>query len=445
MGYFWNKKEELKKEVHCLYAIDTEGTDLSKPFINEIYGRGGSFVPFGEDNLYPQVINQLYLSSPMNQACINFKTYSVCGNGYEWIDLDVKNLTQRVDIKLFENKNNFVSIVNKWVTDFVKHGRAYALLHFNGSIFDSVKEVDPEEIRCSQVTPFENAKYFWYSNEWGRGSAKLKISAYSPKNTDEWQMLELRNYIGGSRTYGLPDYASSANWAKVGGDLSLMHKSAIENGIQPSVVFRYPYIMSPEERTQWEEGMRRNAKGARNYGRAMKVESLGKDQMPEMDVVATSSNHDLFEQTSKEYKEEVAISHGINPALMGIRVAGSLGATEEIEFSAEQFKKIWVSKNKAILEDFINDVIQCFLGAKITFKTTDILTLKEAVELDGTGEMDIKNNAVNDNLKGLSAKENLDIMRITRDFSKGKLSEPIARTRLLAYGFDSELINEILD
>jgi hypothetical protein len=38
----------------------------------------------------------------------------------------------------------------------------------------------------------------------------------------------------------------------------------------------------------------------------------------------------------------------------------------------------------------------------------------------------------------------MDMMRIVRDFNKGKLPEAIARTRLASYGIDAETINEIL-
>ena len=47
-------------------------------------------------------------------------------------------------------------------------------------------------------------------------------------------------------------------------------------------------------------------------------------------------------------------------------------------------------------------------------------------------------------LRGLSAKENMDMMRIIRDFGKGRLAEPLARTRLLAYGIDEDTINQLL-
>jgi len=248
----------------------------------------------------------------------------------------------------------------------------------------------------------------------------------------------------------MPDWVSSANWQKVGADIALLHKSAIENGIQPSVIFRYPYTLSPDERKTWEDGMRRYAKGAKNYGRAMKVEANGKDNLPEVDVASTTDNHALFEQTSREYKEEVAISHNINPALMGVRIQGSLGQSEEIEFSAEQFKKLWVQSNREKVQEFLNELASiCGVKASLEINETDILTIKEVAEMQGgegadtTEEMQSQ-STVNDALKGLTAQQNMDMIRIVRDYTKGKLSKPLARTRLAAYGIDADTINEIL-
>jgi hypothetical protein len=274
----------------------------------------------------------------------------------------------------------------------------------------------------------------------------MTLSPYAPGNTDEWQVVEIKNHVGGFQAYGMPDWASSANWQKVGADIALLHKSAIENGIQPSVIYKYPYVMSPDERHTWENGMRKNAKGAKNYGRAMKVEAQSRDLMPEIDVVSTTDNHALFEQTSKEYKEEVAISHNLDPALMGVRIQGSLGAQDEKEFAAEQFKKLWVKDNRMIVEDFLNNLRTiCGLDIYLTIKDTDILTVKEAIQEGLKPEqMAAQQPTVNDALKGLSAKDNMDMMRIMRDFSKGRLAEPLARTRLAAYGVDEETINTLL-
>ena len=278
--------------------------------------------------------------------------------------------------------------------------------------------------------------------------------------------------------------------------------------------------MAPDERERWEANAKRYGKGAQNYGRAIKLEATSKDLMPEIDVINTTDNHALFEQTSKEQKEEIAISHGINPALMGVRIAGSLGQSEEIEFSAKQFKRIWLNSNRAKVEGFLNELAKtCGITVRLNIKETEFIdfatgeqtqvvngepvatdkeaearaTLKgsvggvqgiiqiqtavaeglsdrgsaialleliygfskeDATRLLGSvqeGETMVNGQpttqmgqATNDALRGLTAKENMDMTRIIRDYSKGKLAEPLARTRLAAYGIDSDTINEIL-
>lgn len=543
MGWFSKNSKLVENntveniDIECFRSINTEGLDLSQPFVDDYFSRGFSWVFFGEENLYPQILNQLYISAPMHQACCNFKKYSLIGNGYEWQGYESLSVAEKIQIKQFETMSGLFRNKSKLVLDWIKHGRVIVLVHYSqeNKKYTHFKLVDPQDIRNSYVGIFkDNPDKYFYSKDWTRSASQMEFKPMSPNNTDEWQVVEIRNNVGGFKAYGMPDWVSSANWQKVGADISLLHKSAIENGIQPSVIFKYPYVMSPDERMQWEQGMQKNAKGAKNYGRAYKVESQSKDLMPETEVVSTTDNHALFEQTSKEYKEEVAISHNINPALMGVRVAGSLGATDEIEFSAEQFKKLWINENKEIIEKFLNELAQiCGIRSTLVIKETDILTAKEIIEsgiseisnvsgepvsldkeadaraqlkgsvggvqgiiqiqtavaqgiadrgsaialleliygfkkeeaisLLGDAEQivptetseipkvtalgnsaekmeDIGNSA----LRGLTAKENMDMVRIVREFNKGKLSEPLARIRLSAYGIENNIIDEIL-
>lgn len=377
-----SKPEPIKtenKSIQNFRSIDTEGMDLSQPFVDDYFNRGFSWVFFGENNLYPQILNQLYISAPMHQACCNFKKYSVIGEGYEWSGYDDLDVAKKIALKQFETMSNFKSAVNSGVLNWIKHGRLIVLLHYNKETkrYTHFRNVDPQDFRNNHVGLFQNTPTaYFYSRDWTRSTSMAKFSPYSPSNQDEWQVLEVRNDVGGFDAYGMPDWVSSANWANVGADTSLLHKSAIENGIQPSVIYKYPYIMSPDERITWEDGMRRNAKGAKNYGRAMKVESQSKDLSPDIEVVKTTDNHKLFEQTSKEYKEEVAISHNIDPVLMGVRVAGSLGATEEIKFSAKQFEKIWLNQNRQIIEDFYRKIADiCQLDAKFIINKTEVISI----------------------------------------------------------------------
>lgn len=385
MGLY-NLKKQVKKEsnfeldltnqkFNLLRSIKTDNMDLSKPFIDDEFRSGTQWVYFGDNNLYPNILNQLYLSSPMHAACVNFKTWSLIGNGYEWVNYESLGTKEKIRIKTFENFNKTKDSFRKITKDWIKHGRAIILLHYNKdkNEYDNFKVVDPAEIRNNKANLFNDVTTYYYSDNWVYRSNTKKISKYSETNCDEWQIFEIKNDVGSSRTYGLPDWISSANWQSVSADLGLLHKSALENGIQPSVLFMYPYLMADEEESNWVRNMRDNYKGVKNYNRGMKIEANGSENMPEVKVLETSDNHQLFEQTSKEQKEEIAISHNINPALMGVRIAGSLGQSEEIQFSAKQFEKVWLNDNRQKVEDFINDICSIMnINYKIKINKTEI-------------------------------------------------------------------------
>lgn len=47
--------------------------------------------------------------------------------------------------------------------------------------------------------------------------------------------------------------------------------------------------------------------------------------------------------------------------------AGALGQSEEIEFSARQFEKIWINENREIIEDFMNQLDYISVYVKTIF------------------------------------------------------------------------------
>jgi len=445
------KIEQIKFDL--LQTIRTDQQNLSLPFIDDEHTAGNSWVGFGESNLYPQIINQLYLTSPMNTACINFKTWSIVGAGYEFEGYSNLKSLEKIRIKTFERKNDFANSIEILTKDYIKHGRAIILLHYNKETkkYDFFKVVDPSEIRNTRVTLFKEVSKYFYSQNWIYRTSLQEITPYKINNENEWQILEIKNLTGGTRSYGLPDYISAANWITVGGDLGLLHKSALENGIEPGKVFIYPYIMSDEEQEAWVKNMVKNQKGVINRNRAMKIEAQSQELMPKIENIQSTDTHQLFEQTSKEQKEETAIAHNINPALMGVRVAGSLGANEEIEFSSRQFKEVWLNRNRRVMENFINDILAIFeIQSNFKFIETELVSMAKKL-LESQTEAGLENelenaNIVNSNLLNLTGKQMQNLTRIIRKYDKGEITEPIAIDMLQsAFGINEEQAKKYLD
>ena len=87
----FSKKEEVKTYAVGNYA---EVKPIELPKISEV--RRNDWVDYGADNLFPYELQELYLTSPMNQAIINRKALMMSGGG---IEVDESALTNPAFVK----------------------------------------------------------------------------------------------------------------------------------------------------------------------------------------------------------------------------------------------------------------------------------------------------------------------------------------------------------
>ena len=331
---------------------------LSKPYIDDNYVGGGGVVYFGEDNLYPNLLNNLYRSSPIHATCINFKTNALCGGGFEFEGYDGATLDQKKEIKKLEIRLKLKSLIRGISQDFIKHGRACVLLTYSEEkrCYVKARLIDPENVRNNRVGIMDDAptKYF-ISDDWRRYGTLKEVSAYRVGCKDKYQMLELRTNTAGMKTYPLPDYVSNGNWTYLDGEISYLYKQGIVNSINPSMIFKFPFETTPGQKQKIRRMLETVGKGAKNMGRILTFYKP-KDQQPEIETVSTTQNDKLYAQVSKEIKDNIAISHQIDPAVIGVHVSGKLGNSEELKMQYQLFEKNWVMENRSTVEEFINDI-----------------------------------------------------------------------------------------
>lgn len=378
-----NNDTDNYQEHSFLARINVGDRDLSKPIINDDYIIGNGMVYFGEDNLFPNLINNLYLSSSIHATCINFKTSAIMGGGYEWEGVNNDDLSVLKNIKKFERITKFKKLIKTITKDFIKHNRAIILLRYDKKEqkYVSAKVLDPENVRNDKVGVFKDLKLYFISDDFTKFNTVKEVKPYSPDCVDEWQILELRGETGGSPTYPLPDYVANGNWTYLDGEISYLYKQGIVNSINPSMIFKFPFETTPEVKSKIKKMLTFTGKGAKNMGRIFTF-FKPKDQQPEIETVQTTSNDKLYSQVSKEIKDNIIISHQLNPSIIGVKVAGQLGNTEEIRVSYQIFEKNWVMENRYIIESFINELVFIFgLNAKFVFNTFNIID-DEIVETD---------------------------------------------------------------
>lgn len=331
------------------------GGDLSKPYISTNYLGAGGYVRFGVDNLFPQLINQLYYTSPLNSSIINLKVNATIGGGFEIINGNT-TAEGKVDEYTFLKKNKVNKLLKGITKNFVMHSAVYVCVHFN----DKRKPIKFDLIPSEKVRADIEKEYYFISNDWSRGVHSEIIKAYSPTCKERKQIICLKDDSPGQDVYPLPSYITSFNWAFLDGEMSYFHKSNIQNSIFPSFALMLPKIPgSKEEQDQLIDTVDK-AKGASNAGKALIFAANSKDELPDIKEVPTNQNDKLFLQTDAQIDLKISQAHQIDPILAGIRTSGKLGSGTDIKQSYTIFEKNVIKPLRNDIEEFMNEILELF-------------------------------------------------------------------------------------
>lgn len=347
--------------------------NLSLPYVNARQQVNG-YIRFGADNLYPQLINQLYYTSPLHSAIVDFKVNATIGGGYELkVDANASAM-EKVDVYSFEKRIKLDRVLEALTKDDVMHNRVYFKLRFNeiGDLIE-IKHIGAEKVRKDK---FGNAYFLCY--DW---SSQIDIETIYPYDARKFQKECLYIYekqCVGQDVYPLPSYTSAFNWAFLDGEMSYLQKSNILNSIFPSFAILFPKKPQSEEEKNAIRKTVEQGKGARNGGKTLAFFANAKDQLPEIQAIPTNANDNLFQTTTESIDSKICQAHTIDPILMGIRVSGKLGSGSDIKQSYTIFEKNVIIPQKNRIEKIVNELFK--IGkVKATFSLKSYAIINDVI------------------------------------------------------------------
>ena len=349
------------------------GENLSLPVVDKYYTQNG-IVRFGEDNLYPQLLNQMYYTSPMHGGLIEFITNATIGGGYSFV---MANLTgsEKVELLTFERKTKLEKLSRLLTRDYVIHRRVCVIVRRDkkGNLLN-LKRVDPSTIR-NYIT----CERFVHNSDWSRGVAGItEYNRYNGGTRESESLYVYQDETPGQDIYPIPGYNSVLNWCNLAGDIAFFQKANIQNGVFPSAVIRRPKEFSSIEEIQKFKAEIGNSTGSGNGGRLMVLTGNGIEDTPEFIQVNANNNDKLFETTLRDLNSEIAKGHRIDPSIAGISIGGSLGNNQQMEMSYSIFEKDVIMPLRRTMEEILNDLIDI---SKIpnSIKINDYQIIEKAV------------------------------------------------------------------
>jgi hypothetical protein len=327
------------------------GANLALPYVNGRYQVAG-YIPFGQDNLYPEILNQMYYTSPLHGAIVDYKVNAVIGGGFNIVTDKLSN-EQKVDLYAFENKIKLKKIAPIVTKQLILHSRVYFKLCFNdkGKI-TKIDNLSPEKLRRSR-----DGKTYFICEDWASRIDVLEITPYHPLNKEYEQLFIYELPCIGQDYYPIPQYSSALNFAFLSGELSYLAKSNIQNAVFPSFAMMFPKRPQSEEEKNVLRRTIDKLKGAENAGKAVAFFANSAEQMPKIESLPTNSNDKLFQEASALNTEQICFAHTIDPILMGVRTTGSLGSGSDIKQAYVIFEKNVVKPLREIVQDIFNELL----------------------------------------------------------------------------------------
>jgi hypothetical protein len=353
------------------------GANLTLPYVNGRNQTNG-YIPFGQDNLFPELLNQIFYSSPLHGSIVGYKVNAAVGGGFN-IVADRLTPQDKLELYTLERKLNIKKIVPAVTQQLILHNRVYFKLCFDDKMkLTKIVNLSPEKLRVNL-----DRKRYYICDDWSARIGVQEIKRYTPTCRDYEQLFVYEVESIGQDFYPLPSYTSCLNYAFLSGDLSYFAKSNIQNSVFPSFAMMFPKRPQSEE----EKNMIRNTidrlKGSANAGKAVAFFANSADQLPKIEALPTNGNDGLFQEASQLNTEQICFSHTIDPILMGIRTTGSLGNGSDIKQAYIIFEKNVVMPLRDQVADIFNELLFIAkIDADFTINNYQIIN-EAIVELEG--------------------------------------------------------------
>jgi hypothetical protein len=444
-----DKKPDIPNILYIGFA------DNRIPEFKEVNSK--DWILFGSDNLFPKHLLYLYNKSSNHAAIVNGKVTYITGKGFP------ENFT----INSYGEKIN--KILKKISKDIEIFAGFYLQVSWNKKGKADVTHVDFMNLRKDK-----SGQGYWFKKDWTKLDVPVLLPNFNPKEKTGNQIFSYMEYRPGCKEYPLPGYFAALNDIETDAEISKYNLSTIKNGMFGGKMITFHTGDPGEEgKKKLEKGMKEKFTGSEKAGNLMLVFGTKPELDPTVQDMSTTDLDKLFDLMNKTVQAEIFSGHQVtSPMLFGVMEPGKLGGRNEMQDSYEIFKSTYINDKQMDLEEVID-----FLGSQLGWPTgqkilpveplTTIIDPKDFINIlpsswvleklgidpaeypdaatQNVSGVTGPQGMVNEHIKGLSGRENQNLMRIIRQYKKGYISRAIAETMLSrGYNLPAEDINNFL-
>ena len=350
-----NLIDEIKQRVGATQIEMAKYVKIA-PIERENVSRG--WVNFGESNMYPQYLIELYNESPVHGSIVNSISQMIAGQGVVGGNSIANQYLQSI---------KFDSILPNIARD---------LKLFGGYYLEIIWSMDRTTIAQVNHLPYENCRLgcsdeqddvtgVWYSRDWSDMRKKKNIPHYIPMFNVDYkeelpkQVMFVHTLKLGSEYYPKPDYVGSVNYIELTRQIGEYHVNNILNGFFPSLIASFNNgIPSLEEQHMIKNNLTGSIQSAEKAGKVLIFFNEEKDRGVDFTAFPLTDADKQYQFLSEECTKQIMIAHRVtSPLLFGVRDGGGLGSnTDELKTALFIFQKQVIEPYQRLIADSVMEI-----------------------------------------------------------------------------------------
>jgi len=305
------------------------------------------WIDYGNNNLYPQYLINLYYNSPIHNALVNSKAFMVEGQGTGTI---LDSALQGISFDLILQGAFCAEVI--WSMDFTR------VVQINHLPFENCRlAYDKEEDDITGV---------FYSKDWANTRSKRGkpefIPAFNPSIAQEQprQVIYAHGMSAGSVYYPKPDYFGALNYVELSYQMGLYHVNNILNGLFPSFIINFLNgIPQKEEREAIRREWETRLSGASNAGKFLMTFNEDPARAPQIESFPLSDADKQYQFLSEETAKQIMVGHRVvSPLIHGIRDTTGFGSNkDEMLVGLEIFNNQVIKPYQRIIERVFTPIL----------------------------------------------------------------------------------------
>lgn len=363
----------------AMSALDPYLQDnIIKPVEKEI--RGQNWVEYGERNLYPNYLYDLYQNSTSLHTLINSCTDYIAGdnvvsNNPYLTDIEASKLVRKMAFNLLLTGGVFINVLRNRMKQVCK-----------------IVPLDFRNVRSSK-----KGDWFYYSDDFGNksyGRGKyISYPAFDPENSEINTSIY---YYKDSdyTTYAQPVYAPATKSCEIEKKIAIYHLNNLNNNFSSNYILSFNNgIPTDEVKEEIEDMVNEKYSGVENSGRPMISFSADKEHAPEVIKLETEDWGKKYESLKKDSRQDIFTCFRCTPNLLGI-------PTETTGFNSQEYAGAFKVFNKSFIQPYqktVCSIIDSLFGVR------DSITIEPFTvdfEEDGTQVEEITSTEVTEENNG---------------------------------------------